>query len=437
MGVSPPAGLNIGFVSTRFCGTDGVSLEAEKWAQVLTGMGHECFYFAGECDRPADRSIVVPEAAFTHPTVAAIGRVAFGDLRSGGERAADTGINVTTRPPEIGQQIDMLRADLKARLYNFVRQFSVDVLIPQNALAIPMNIPLGLALTDFIAETGYPTIAHHHDFFWERKRFLVNCVADYLAAAFPPVLPSIQHVTISSRAASQLSLRTGVLVTVIHNVMDFDHPPEPPDGYADDLWPDLGVEGFDHVILQPTRVVQRKGIEHAIELIKRMGLNACLAISHASGDEGGAYEAQLRVFADLLNVDVRFVAQRVSPQRGALPDGRKVYSLGDVYGQSDLVTYPSLVEGFGNAFLEAVYYRKLVVVNNYPVYATDIKPKGFRVVECDGFITDETVAEALDVIQGRAPVEEMAAHNYELARQHFSYSMLRRRLEALLANCFH
>jgi glycosyltransferase involved in cell wall biosynthesis len=431
-----PSGLNVGFVSTRISGTDGVSLEIEKWADVLTEMGHECFYFAGECDRPANRSMVVPEAAFTHPNIAAISRAAFGDLRSGEQRAADALINPYTRSPEIGQRIETLRAELKAHLYHFVRQFSVDVLIPQNALAIPMNIPLGLALTDFIAETGCPTIAHHHDFFWERKRFLVNCVADILAAAFPPVLPSIRHVTISTWAASQLSLRTGVSPTVIPNVMDFDTPPAEPDGFAADLWADLGVEGYDFHILQPTRIVQRKGIEHAIELVKRMGLNACLVISHAGGDEGDAYEAHIRSFADLLGVDLRFTETRVGAARGARPDGRKVYALRDVYQASDLVTYPSLVEGFGNAFLEAVYYRKPVVVNNYPIYATDIKPKGFRVVEFDGFVSDDTVAGALDVLQGRAPVEEMVAHNYAVARQHFSYSVLRRRLRSILADFF-
>jgi hypothetical protein len=39
----------IGFVSTRFSSTDGVSLETEKWAHVLKGFGQECFYFAGLC----------------------------------------------------------------------------------------------------------------------------------------------------------------------------------------------------------------------------------------------------------------------------------------------------------------------------------------------------------------------------------------------------
>ena len=37
---APAGSLRIGFVSTRFAGTDGVSLETAKWATVLEGMGH-------------------------------------------------------------------------------------------------------------------------------------------------------------------------------------------------------------------------------------------------------------------------------------------------------------------------------------------------------------------------------------------------------------
>ena len=44
------------FVSTRISGTDGVSLEVAKWAEVLERMGHQCFYIAGQCDdRPAEK----------------------------------------------------------------------------------------------------------------------------------------------------------------------------------------------------------------------------------------------------------------------------------------------------------------------------------------------------------------------------------------------
>ena len=72
--------------------------------------------------------------------------------------------------------------------------------------------------------------------------------------------------------------------------------------------------------------------------------------------------------------------------RGLTPDGRRRYVLADVYPHADLVTYGSSIEGFGNAFLEAVYYRRPLVVNRYSIYELDIKPRGFRVVEFDGYI---------------------------------------------------
>jgi glycosyltransferase involved in cell wall biosynthesis len=299
-----------------------------------------------------------------------------------------------------------------------------------------MNIPLGLALTEFIAETGYPTIAHHHDFFWERRRFLANCVGDYLSMSFPPTLPSIRHVAISSWAASQLSLRTGISATIIPNVMDFASPPSPPDGYVADLREALGVPAGCLLILQPTRVVQRKGIEHAIELCKRLKLNTRLVISHASGDEGNVYERRVREFAAMLGVTVNFEADIIKAQRGLTANGKKVYALSDVYPQADLVTYPSDFEGFGNAFLEAIYFRRPLVVNNYSIYSIDIKPKGFHVVEFDGFISDVTVQMAERVLTDSGLAQRMTEHNYQIARRHYSFEVLERRLTTLLADCF-
>ena len=80
-------------------------------------------------------------------------------------------------------------------------------------------------------------------------------------------------------------------------------------------------------------------------------------------------------------IDVRFITDRVADQRGINAAGQKVYSLFDLYPHTDLVTYPSSYEGFGNAFLEAIYFRKPVVVNTYAVYARDIAPLGFKTIE--------------------------------------------------------
>src|SRR4030065_1887589 len=93
-----------------------------------------------------------------------------------------------------------------------------------------------------------------------------------------------------------------------------------------------------------------------------------------------------------------------SHQRRLDEEGRKVYSLADVYSQAELVTYPSTVEGFGNAFLETIYHRRPIVISTYEIFKTDIQPKGFRVIGFDDFISDYTVGQALAVLPdpGRA-----------------------------------
>ena len=134
---------------------------------------------------------MVPEAFFKHETNRAIDVEVFGRKR---------------RSRETTQAIHDLRAHLKKRLYEFIDRFQIDMLVAQNLLTIPMHLPLGLALTEVIAETLIPTVAHHHDFYWERTRFSVNAVGDYLRMAFPPSLPNIQHVVINSAAQEELAL---------------------------------------------------------------------------------------------------------------------------------------------------------------------------------------------------------------------------------------
>ena len=68
----------VGFISTRLAGTDGVSLEAQKWAQVFKKEGFQSFFFAGELDTPPERSYQVDEAHFTHPAIRNIYQNCFG-----------------------------------------------------------------------------------------------------------------------------------------------------------------------------------------------------------------------------------------------------------------------------------------------------------------------------------------------------------------------
>ena len=411
---------NVGFVSTRFAGTDGVSLETEKWATVFQREGFSCFYFAGELDRPPACSYLAEEAHFTHPDIKYIYNNCFG---------------VHKRERHITQKIMGIKRKLKDDLYKFIKKFSIELLVPENSLTIPLNIPLGLAITEVISETGIPTIAHHHDFFWERQQFLTNAVWEYLNMAFPPHLPSIQHVTINSSGDNQLSLRTGISATIIPNVMDFENPPPPLNGYAKDVRQSLGVADDELLILQPTRVVKRKGIEHAIELVNRLGVKAKLIISHASGDEGYDYEQRVREYSKLMNVNTVFVSDIINEHRGLTKTGEKIYTLNDIYPHADLVTYPSTFEGFGNAFLEAVYFRKPIVVNKYSIYSFDIEPKGFDTIEIDGFVTEDAVRKTREVLENPELRQKMVETNYEIATRCYSYSVLQQKLKNLIYDC--
>src|SRR6185295_11156381 len=210
----------IGFISTRFHGTDGVTLEARKWAEVLQGMGHSCFWMAGLMDTPREISHEAPLAYFNHPEVAPL-------------QAKIYGVAVRTRP--VTTEINALKERLKDEIYHFSEKFRIEVLIPQNILAIPMHVPLGLAMTDVIAESGLATIAHHHDFSWERERFTLNGVSDYLQGAFPPPLPRVEHVVINSMAQKELARRFGLPSAIIPNVLDFETKPPSVDEYSMDL----------------------------------------------------------------------------------------------------------------------------------------------------------------------------------------------------------
>ncbi|WFB35014.1 glycosyltransferase family 4 protein [Kiritimatiellota bacterium B12222] len=412
--------LNIGFVSTRFSGTDGVSLESAKWAEILWESGHVSHWYAGELDRDPGLSMLVPEAFFGHEENEWINERIWGR---------------TKRDPEVSQRIHQLAGYLKSTLYEFVEKFQIDILLPENALTIPMHLPLGIAITEFLAETQMPCIAHHHDFSWERIRFSINAVTDYLDFAFPPRLPNIIHTVINQAAQEQLCWRRGVSSILTPNVIDYKNPPPPLDGYALDVRKDLGLEEDDIFILQPTRIVPRKGIEHAIKLVEMLDDPRCkLVISHAAGDEGFEYVNMLHELAHESNVDLRVVADRVDDLRGLTPDGQKVYTLWDLYPHADLVTYPSLYEGFGNALLEAIYFKKPVVINRYDIFARDIEPKGFQFPMMEGYVRRSLVTQVKEILNNPDLREAQCEENYIIAQKFFSYEVLRRKLNAIIAN---
>lgn len=411
---------NIGFVSTRFSGTDGVSLESAKWANILWDYEHRSFWYAGRLDRAADVSYCVPEAHFDHPENVWINERIWGCL---------------DRDRIVSRRIRDVAEYLKITLYEFVERFDLQILVFQNALTIPMHVPLGVAITEFLAETRMPAIAHHHDFYWERVRFSVNAVPDYLDLAFPPRDDLLQHVVINQAAREELSWRKGLSSELIPNVFDFETPAPAPDEYTKNLKADLGFAEDDILILQPTRIVPRKGIEHSIKLVESLNDSRMkLVISHSAGDEGYEYQYMLQELAYDSGVDLRIIDDRIGELRQRNAQGRKMYTLWDLYPFVDFVTYPSLYEGFGNAFLEAIYFKLPILINRYSIFARDIEPKGFRVPLMDGYLTKQVVDDVRRLLSDPDYRRVTVEHNYAVASRFYSYAVLRRILRTLITN---
>jgi glycosyltransferase involved in cell wall biosynthesis len=413
---------NVGFVSTRFAGIDGVSLESEKWAEVLENGGYKCFWFAGELNKDPETSFLVPQAHFKHPNILRINEQVFGKKR---------------KTSSVTNSIKSLSTILKSRLQEFVNNFNLDLLIIENALAIPLNIPLGIGLSELISETQIPTIAHHHDFSWERRRFHVNAAYEYLNMYFPPNLPSIKHVVINSAACEEMARRKKISTTVIPNVLDFDNPPC---WNSDDYGKFLSLFRLcpnDKTILQPTRIIKRKGIERAVELVKTLnGSHYKLLISHEAGDEGFEYAAWIKNFAHQNGVDLRFPRRHVSSPWERHKNNSNGFSLWDVYAHADFVTFPSTYEGFGNAFLEAIYYKKPILVNRYSTFIKDIEPKGFDLITIDGDLTSQVVHNVREILESPKRRKSMVDHNYEIAKRHYSYEILQQQLNIIINDIF-
>ena len=413
--------MRIGFISTRLSGTDGVTLEVEKWARVLTRMGHEVFFCAGELGDYAKGGTVIPKLHFADQSILSLSRRAFDQ-------------NGETDGEKLSDQIYAMADELRTPLRRFIRDNRLNLIVVQNALTIPMNLPLGVCLTGLIAELGINTVAHHHDFFWERQRYQTNNILDLLDTTFPAKLPSIQHVTINTIAQKRLQARRGIDSVVIPNVHDFAAPAPGIDDYNRDFRENLSLGENDFFIMQPTRVIQRKGIEMAIELVNRLDLpEARLFITHRSDDEGLDYWHWLKREAHVMGVQVQLIDHLIGIERDVIR-GHKIYSLWDAYPHADLVTYPSLYEGFGNALLETIYFKKLTVVNRYPVYNADIRPLGFEFIELDGFVDDHAVEQALSLLKDPEAVKSMVEKNYAIAQEHFSLEVLEMKLKEVLSN---
>ncbi len=77
-----------------------------------------------------------------------------------------------------------------------------------------------------------------------------------------------------------------------------------------------------------------------------------------------------------------------------------------------------------------------VFVNRYPIYDVDIRPKGFRNIEMNGFVTEAVAAQTQALLDDPAQLAEWAETNYAAGLRHFSHQAVRDGLRAELAEMF-
>jgi len=415
----------IAIIHTQLKCIDGVSIEVEKWRKAYEQLGHKVFYVAGKfCTNPNIKFKVIPEIDYTNATIESIKKMAFDSPLDEEEKKV---------------LLKLIKGNvqkIKSQLLDFIKQNRIDLLSIENVLAIPLNIPLGIALTEIIREQNIPAIMRHHDFFWERNYFIkYNNIPYTLGKNFPPKLPGIQHVSISKIAKDDLLRWTGLEATVIPNAVDFDLVVKK-DAYNKDFRKCFGISPKQILFLQPTRILERKKIERSIQLVAEINKKfkeKDKAILLVSGPVVAGSEDYFHFLVDKaneLNVKVIFGHQQIYIHR-MKKEGKKIYSIGDAYVNCDAVTFPSDIEGFGNVVIEACAYKKPLFTNLYPVLR-EIKKKGFEFVEMDGELKKETVNKMYKLLTDPVARKKVVEKNYSIVQKQFSVETLKNNLAKLI-----
>jgi len=414
--------MKVAFIATRISGLDGVSLEIDNWGKVFSRMGHKTLFVAGQLDR---EGVLLPELHFQNPEVAKLYRWIVESKRSFEK--------VEVKVFEMAGRIEGL---LRRSLGNGVLP---DLLVVSNVFSLPMHFPFAVGLARFIEEYKIPTIARHHDFWWERERFLNSKCFNFFKRWFPPDLPYVKHVTINSIAQRELFERTGIKSELVWDSFDFSSDIKL-DKYASHFRDDFGINPGDIVFLQATRIVPRKRLEIAIELVRRLNNpRIVLVFAGHSGDEGYLYLKKVKQLAYKAPIRCKFIGRFVNSRRRVVDlktnnhsKRRRVYTLWDCYLNSDFVVYPTEKEGFGNQFVESVFFKKPLILTPYPVYKKDIKPLGFKAIEIDDKLKADSVKKVEDLLNNKYEVERIVSENFKLGKKYLSYDWVESKIRKIL-----
>jgi len=451
--------MNILLAHFRIGETDGVSLEMEKWKSALEQLGHRVFYLAGSAGSCVNCDVdIIPELHYLDPFNEKVIHNAYVECSDFESEA--TLINAIKLHAKV----------ISTAIAEIIVNRDIDIIVPNNIFSLGYHLSAGLGLLQAIQETQTRAICHHHDFHWERDKYAhptCTAIRELLTSSFPPQHPLIKHCVINRIAQREVKSRCNIDATVVPNVFDFHTNNWKVDTYNQDLRERFGIDPGDILFLQATRIVARKGIELAIDLIAQVAKqrqqligkklyngeiftnNSRLILLLAGICEEGDYLALLIAKAEKQGVELLIISDWVDHSR-AEKEGKKVYALWDVYSHADIITYPSLLEGWGNQFLEGLVAKVPMAVYRYPVYDLDIADKQFNIIDLGNthqideqglaYIGSEKLSnganETLIYLTDKLARSDAMNANYQIGKKHFSYPALKDILQSVFIDRF-
>ncbi|MEL4456390.1 glycosyltransferase family 4 protein [Lutimonas vermicola] len=411
--------MRIGIIIGRIGGVDGVALETEKWIDILKKIGHEVFIMSGEFESwnmDYQHDTLFPALSFFSAEAEWEQRKAF--------------FEPDEDPGPLLDHIEKWSDMIEGVLAKWVKDKNIDVILSENASALPCQLSMGIGIKKLIKNTGLPVVTHDHDFHWERGERYLSVhpeVNQYVDDNFPLLLPNVKHAVINTFGVETFKKRFDIEATLVPNVMDFNRIYGVPTPENQFFLRDVGVKKDEIALLQVTRIVRRKGIETAISLIDQLHDKKLKLVitGNNNDDENKEYYNELIDQIHELNLSrqIIFAAHKVLDHK----------DLSDVYAHGRACTYFSTYEGFGNAFVEGVLAKKPIFVNNYkPVYMQDIGNKGFETIMIeDSKLTNEKVQQMSDIIYNPKRCVEIGEFNFRLGKKYFSFDVLEEKLSEL------
>jgi len=425
------------FIHYRIGERDGVSLEIEKRARLFRRLGAGVFYIAGFFGLAQENAYCVKELDIKETFNRFIREDSFY------QKLCDENLSVALYYQQ--------EAKIYRKLQKAFEEIKPNLVFVHNLFSHAYNLPATTALAKLLDRYQTPAVVVSHDFWFERRQFLKpkhHYIREILRSIPPNSFYVVKHQIINSLAFKELYQRRKIKAQVISDYFDYHQPATGIDHYNADLKRSLGINETDLVLLHATRITARKAIENAIifarTLEKRLRNRSPIKINNKIFNRDSkvalllpnfvevdalAYYKQLRHLGEKIGLKVIWAGEKFMPERQRF-NGVKKYSLWDSYVIADFVSYTSTWEGYGNQFLEAVYFKKLPLIFEYPVFIKDIKKEGYQYVSLgnevkkrNGFHLvpkeriQKAVEQTIEFLQNPPRVAKITNQNFNIAKK--------------------